>query len=79
MGQLSPSSRVLMGPGPSDVHPRVLQAMSTPLLGHLDPEFVTLMNETQEMLRSVFLTEPADVANQCHGFSGHGSVRCQSH
>jgi alanine-glyoxylate transaminase/serine-glyoxylate transaminase/serine-pyruvate transaminase len=45
-----------MGPGPSDVHPRVLQAMSTPLLGHLDPEFVTIMNETQAMLRYVFQT-----------------------
>jgi alanine-glyoxylate transaminase/serine-glyoxylate transaminase/serine-pyruvate transaminase len=46
-----------MGPGPSDVHPRVLQAMATPLLGHLDPEFVQIMNETQEMLRHVFQTE----------------------
>ncbi len=55
--QLSPSPRILMGPGPSDVHPRVLQAMATPLLGHLDPEFVKLMNETQEMLRYVFQTE----------------------
>jgi alanine-glyoxylate transaminase/serine-glyoxylate transaminase/serine-pyruvate transaminase len=45
-----------MGPGPSDVHPRVLQAMATPLVGHLDPEFVTLMNETQQMLRWVFQT-----------------------
>jgi alanine-glyoxylate transaminase/serine-glyoxylate transaminase/serine-pyruvate transaminase len=45
-----------MGPGPSDVHPRVLRAMSTPLLGHLDPEFLALMNETQEMLRKVFQT-----------------------
>jgi alanine-glyoxylate transaminase/serine-glyoxylate transaminase/serine-pyruvate transaminase len=56
-GQLSPSARILMGPGPSDVHPRVLQAMAMPLLGHLDPEFVRLMNETQEMLRHVFQTE----------------------
>ena len=55
--QLSPAPRILMGPGPSDVHPRVLAAMATPLVGHLDPEFVTLMNETQEMLRWVFQTE----------------------
>ena len=45
-----------MGPGPSDVHPRVLQAMGTPLVGHLDPEFVKIMNETQGMLRYAFQT-----------------------
>ncbi|HJT76282.1 MAG TPA: alanine--glyoxylate aminotransferase family protein [Gemmataceae bacterium] len=54
--QLNPSPRVLLGPGPSDVAPRVLTAMATPLLGHLDPEFLALMNETQEMLRWVFRT-----------------------
>ena len=53
-GELNPSSRILLGPGPSDVHPRVLRAMSTPLLGHLDPEFLVLMNETQEMMRQAF-------------------------
>ncbi len=55
-GQLAPSPRILLGPGPSDVHPRVLAAMSTPLLGHLDPQFLTIMNETQDMLRQVFQT-----------------------
>ncbi|MHB1557051.1 MAG: pyridoxal-phosphate-dependent aminotransferase family protein [Isosphaeraceae bacterium] len=45
-----------MGPGPSDVHPRVLAAMGMPLLGHLDPEFVALMDETQDLLRYVFQT-----------------------
>lgn len=54
---LSPSTRLLLGPGPSDVHPRVLSAMSTPLLGHLDPEFVALMDETQDLLRYVFQTK----------------------
>jgi alanine-glyoxylate transaminase/serine-glyoxylate transaminase/serine-pyruvate transaminase len=54
--ELNPSPRVLLGPGPSDVHPRVLRAMSTPLVGHLDPEFVQIMNETQEMLRQLFRT-----------------------
>jgi len=58
-GQLNPSPRILMGPGPSDVHPRVLTAMATPLLGHLDPQFLTVMNETQEMLRQVFQTKNA--------------------
>ncbi len=53
---LNPSPRFLMGPGPSDVHPRVLAAMGMPLLGHLDPEFVALMDETQDLLRYVFQT-----------------------
>ncbi len=56
VGPLNPSPRVLLGPGPSDVHPRVLRAMSTPLLGHLDPEFLVIMNETQDMLRQLFQT-----------------------
>lgn len=55
-GQLSPSPRLLLGPGPSDAHPRVLTAMTTPLLGHLDPQFLQIMSETQEMLRQVFRT-----------------------
>jgi len=57
ISELSPSPRILMGPGPSDVHPRVLRAMATPLIGHLDPEFLTLMNETQQLLRYVFQTQ----------------------
>ncbi|MFC4358996.1 pyridoxal-phosphate-dependent aminotransferase family protein [Halobium salinum] len=46
-----------MGPGPSDVHPRVLRAMSTPLVGHLDPSFVEMMDEVQDLLRYAFRTE----------------------
>lgn len=57
VGELNPTPRILMGPGPSDVHPRVLRAMTTTLLGHLDPEFLVIMNETQEMLRQVFQTK----------------------
>lgn len=53
---LDPSPRLLLGPGPSMVHPRVLRAMTTPLLGHLDPQFIRLMNEIQELLRMVFET-----------------------
>src|SRR5678815_5179101 len=49
--------RLLMGPGPSDVAPSVLQAMSQPLLGHLDPVFVKMMEEIKGMLREVFLTK----------------------
>lgn len=56
-GQLTPSPRLLLGPGPSDAHPRVLTAMTTPLLGHLDPQFLELMTETQEMLRQVYRTK----------------------
>ena len=54
---LKPSPRILLGPGPSNVHPRVLRAMATPLVGHLDPEFLVIMDETKELLRYVFQTE----------------------
>ncbi len=54
--QLTPSPRLLLGPGPSDAHPRVLTAMTTPLLGHLDPQFLEIMTETQAMLREVYGT-----------------------
>ncbi len=56
-GPLEPPSRTLLGPGPSDVPPRVLRAMSVPLLGHLDPAFLDLMDETQSLLRETFRTE----------------------
>ncbi|HEY1191235.1 MAG TPA: alanine--glyoxylate aminotransferase family protein, partial [Gemmata sp.] len=56
-GQLSPTPRLLLGPGPSDAHPRVLSVMSTPLLGHLDPQFLEFMTDTQAMLREVFRTK----------------------
>ena len=55
--ELTPPDRTLMGPGPSDVHPRVLQAMSTPLVGHLDPSFIEIMNEVQDLLRYTFRTD----------------------
>ncbi|QCJ45610.1 alanine--glyoxylate aminotransferase family protein [Haloprofundus sp. MHR1] len=55
--ELTPPQRTLMGPGPSDVHPRVLRAMSTPLVGHLDPSFIEIMNEVQELLRYTFRTD----------------------
>lgn len=55
-GQLSPSPRLLLGPGPSDANPRVLTVMTTPLLGHLDPQFLEIMGETQEMTRQVYRT-----------------------
>jgi alanine-glyoxylate transaminase/serine-glyoxylate transaminase/serine-pyruvate transaminase len=54
---LDPGERILMGPGPSSVPPRVLQAMSAPCIGYLDPYFFTVMDETQTLLRGVFQTE----------------------
>ncbi len=56
-GPLNPPPRLLLGPGPSDAHPRVLRAMATPLLGHLDPQFLEIMNSVQEMLRTVYQTK----------------------
>ena len=52
-----PPQRVLMGPGPSDVSPRVLEAMSRPTLGHLDPVFVSMMDEMKVLLKFAFQTE----------------------
>jgi alanine-glyoxylate transaminase/serine-glyoxylate transaminase/serine-pyruvate transaminase len=53
---LSPPTRLLLGPGPSPVDPAVLDAIAKPVIGHLDPEFIRIMNETSERLRSVFRT-----------------------
>lgn len=52
-----PPVRTLMGPGPSDVNPRILEAMSRPTIGHLDPAFVAMMDETKELLRYAFQTD----------------------
>ena len=57
VGELSVPDRTLMGPGPSDVHPRVLRAMSTPLVGHLDPAFLDVMDDVQDLLRYLFQTD----------------------
>jgi len=55
-GSFTPPTRRLMGPGPSDVHPRVLAAMARPTIGHLDPAFVGMMDELKELLRFAFQT-----------------------
>ncbi|MEH2356045.1 alanine--glyoxylate aminotransferase family protein [Nostoc sp.] len=58
--QLTPleiPSRLLLGPGPSNAHPTVLQAMNTSPIGHLDPAFLALMDEIQSLLRYVWQTE----------------------
>jgi alanine-glyoxylate transaminase / serine-glyoxylate transaminase / serine-pyruvate transaminase len=54
---VSPPSRTLMGPGPSDVHPNVLAALARPTVGHLDPCYLQIMDELQSMLRQVFRTK----------------------
>ncbi|MFH1652243.1 MAG: alanine--glyoxylate aminotransferase family protein [Chloroflexota bacterium] len=53
---LNPPERILMGPGPSNLHPRVQMAMMAPLVGHLDPYFQTIMEDTMKLLRETFRT-----------------------
>ena len=55
----NPPVRTLMGPGPSDVPPRVLEALSRPTIGHLDPAFVSMMDEVKELLQYAFQTDNA--------------------
>lgn len=55
--ELNPPVRVLMGPGPSDIHPRVLQALAKGTVGHLDPYYLKIMDEVQQMLRGLFRTQ----------------------
>jgi alanine-glyoxylate transaminase / serine-glyoxylate transaminase / serine-pyruvate transaminase len=52
-----PSIRTLMGPGPSDVHPRILSALARPTIGHLDPEFVSMMDEVKSLLQYALKTK----------------------
>ncbi len=53
----NPTPRTLMGPGPSDVHPRILSALGRPTIGHLDPEFVAMMDEVKGLLQYAFQTK----------------------
>ncbi|MDB4895364.1 MAG: class-V aminotransferase [Firmicutes bacterium] len=55
--ELNPPVRLLMGPGPSNADPRILRAMSTPVIGHLDPAFLAIMDETMSWLREVYQTK----------------------
>ncbi len=57
VGSFHPPQRTLMGPGPSDVNPRILEAMSRPTIGHLDPAFIGMMDEVKELLKYAFQTE----------------------
>ncbi len=70
IGEFVPPPRLLLGPGPSLVHSRVLRAMAVPLLGHLDPAFLRLMDDVQQLLRRFFKTgNPFTIA-----LSGTGSA-----
>ncbi|MBI4984598.1 MAG: alanine--glyoxylate aminotransferase family protein [Rhodocyclales bacterium] len=62
--------RTLMGPGPSDIHPRVLAALGQPVIGHLDPACVAMMDELKDLLRYAFQTKNA----LTFAVSGPGSV-----
>ncbi len=59
MPSFHPPVRTLMGPGPSDVHPRVLEAMSRPTIGHLDPQFISMMDELKGLIQYAFQTKNA--------------------
>lgn len=65
-----PNNRLLMGPGPSNVHPRVLKALGRPTIGHLDPQFINLMDEIKSLLKYAFQTEN----EVTFAVSGPGSV-----
>ena len=56
-GELSPPTRLILTPGPSSLDYRVLRALATPLVGHMDPWFIEMIGEVQAMLRQVFQTE----------------------
>ena len=56
LADLNIPERILLGPGPSMMSPRVLRTMASPLIGHLDPEFLKIMDDEQELLRHVFQT-----------------------
>src|SRR3954464_4987562 len=53
---LNPPKRYLFGPGPTMVHPRVYEALSQPIVGHLDPYFIRVMEDVQQLLKPVFGT-----------------------
>ncbi|SDI33037.1 alanine-glyoxylate transaminase / serine-glyoxylate transaminase / serine-pyruvate transaminase [Ferrimonas sediminum] len=67
----NPPSRTLMGPGPSDVHPQVLQALAKPTVGHLDPTFIAMMDEVKALLQYAFQTDnPFTIAVSAPGSAG---------
>ncbi len=74
-----PPVRTLMGPGPSDVNPRILEAMSRPTIGHLDPVFVDMMDEMKDPAALCLPDrERADHAGLRAGFGRYGNLFRQS-
>src|SRR6266567_4761022 len=75
--ELNPSYRLLLGPGPCNVDPRILRIASAPQLGHIDPEFFTILEETAQFLRWVFQTKnEMTLCVSGSGFSGAEAVLC---
>ena len=72
-----PPQRVLMGPGPSDVHPRILSALARPTVGHLDPSFIQLMDEIKALPVLLSNNQRAHLTCFGSGLSGHGNLLCQ--
>ncbi len=73
--ELNPSYRLLLGPGPCNVDPRILRIASAPQLGHLDPEMFSILEETAELLRWVFQTKnEMTLCVSGSGFSGAEAV-----
>ena len=77
LSELNPTYRLLLGPGPSNVDPRILRIASAPQLGHIDPEFFEILVETAELLRRVFQTKnEMTLCVSGSGFSGAEAVLC---
>src|SRR5438067_13069446 len=73
--ELNPSYRLLLGPGPCNVDPRVLRIASAPQLGHLDPELFSILEDTAQLLREVFQTKnEMTLCVSGSGFSGAEAV-----
>jgi len=75
--EINPSYRLLLGPGPCNVDPRILRVASAPQLGHIDPEFFAMLEETAYLLRQVFQTKnEMTLCVSGSGFSGAEAVLC---
>src|SRR5947209_1180624 len=73
--ELNPTYRLLLGPGPCNVDPRILRIASAPQLGHLDPEFFAILQETAQLLRAVFQTKnEMTLCVSGSGFSGAEAI-----
>jgi alanine-glyoxylate transaminase / serine-glyoxylate transaminase / serine-pyruvate transaminase len=72
---LTPPHRILLGPGPSNAHPSVLEALGLPVIGHLDPEFFKVMEENKDLLRWLFQTKN-DVTFPVSGTGSAGMEAC---